>query len=523
DKNKRIALFPDYTFWGWFFHRWGYNGSGFLWYGIEQPIVSRTFDVWSDKSEGYFWEVKEALEAEDLIRFEKILEKYDIDYLLVDYSLLPVIGTMKGLQYDRLNKLLTASSKISLVKKWPNIALYQVKDDKNKKDFVSFKSNLPKIGPKIKLTNNDKAFFDFGDYYTENTAFDIYYPFLDLTTQTRLKDKNWQIKEIKNKFLIDVVDNIDFSKYKVDLPKNNFQAFLYQNDKLATYSGKINAQLITDNHLQITFAKILLEKVDIKSIHKEQCFKNTLCFGFSLPYLSQKYGYLIKVKNKNISGRRLFFYVLDQTKKQEFLEERLKEDEEFLILPPKYQYGLGYSITFHENSYENLKSKNILTDLEVYLFPYDNLKSLRLTSPKFHLLPDRVQDRNIDLDNFVAKKLNYFTYQISLPPISNIKYPISIYLSQSYHPGWKAYQIPKFQFSIFNFQFINTYFPFLFGQEIKDHVLVNNWANGWIIKNQNLNLKSQNEIIIIFLPQYLQFLGFGLMILSFISLLKKFL
>lgn len=45
DKNKRIALLPEYTFWGWYQYRWGYNGSGFLWYGIEQPIVSRTFDT----------------------------------------------------------------------------------------------------------------------------------------------------------------------------------------------------------------------------------------------------------------------------------------------------------------------------------------------------------------------------------------------------------------------------------------------------------------------------------------------
>lgn len=43
--HDRIALLPDATFWGWFNYQWGYTGSGFLWYGIKQPIISRTFDV----------------------------------------------------------------------------------------------------------------------------------------------------------------------------------------------------------------------------------------------------------------------------------------------------------------------------------------------------------------------------------------------------------------------------------------------------------------------------------------------
>ncbi|MDP2649269.1 MAG: hypothetical protein Q8P10_00335, partial [bacterium] len=43
--NMRIANFPQFTFWGWNFYRWGYDGSGFQWYGIEQPILDRAFDV----------------------------------------------------------------------------------------------------------------------------------------------------------------------------------------------------------------------------------------------------------------------------------------------------------------------------------------------------------------------------------------------------------------------------------------------------------------------------------------------
>ncbi|MFZ2202672.1 MAG: hypothetical protein WAV56_04775, partial [Microgenomates group bacterium] len=54
DPATRIANFPQYTFWGWNYYSWGYRGSGFLWYGIRQPILDRAFDVWERSSEKYY-------------------------------------------------------------------------------------------------------------------------------------------------------------------------------------------------------------------------------------------------------------------------------------------------------------------------------------------------------------------------------------------------------------------------------------------------------------------------------------
>ncbi|MEJ2276721.1 MAG: hypothetical protein P8Y70_03075, partial [Candidatus Lokiarchaeota archaeon] len=53
-KQARVAFFPVQTFWGWNFYSWNYRGSGFLWYGIEQPILDRAFDVWSKHNEDYY-------------------------------------------------------------------------------------------------------------------------------------------------------------------------------------------------------------------------------------------------------------------------------------------------------------------------------------------------------------------------------------------------------------------------------------------------------------------------------------
>jgi len=104
--------------------------------------------------------------------------------------------------------------------------------------------------------------------------------------------------------------------------------------------------------------------------------------------------------------------------------------------------------------------------------------------------------------------------------------PITLYLSQSYHPGWKAYisetcNMERITCKTRNI--LNTSFPFIFGKEIKEHVLVNNWSNGWQLNNLNLNqspsISNNLNIIIIFLPQYLEFLGFILLFITFIILI----
>ncbi|MEK7522231.1 MAG: hypothetical protein AAB569_01505, partial [Patescibacteria group bacterium] len=85
----------------------------------------------------------------------------------------------------------------------------------------------------------------------------------------------------------------------------------------------------------------------------------------------------------------------------------------------------------------------------------------------------------------------------------------NVYLSQSYSPGWIAISNGK----------------------ILQHVLVNNWANGWVlddrssmidVRNNNLGSKIYDlkSILIIFWPQYLEFLGFALLAIAFLVIIK---
>jgi hypothetical protein len=65
----RIANFPIHSFWGWTHYEWPgqsgkkqvYQGAGFLWFGLKQPLLDREFDRWQPLNEQYYREMSHAL------------------------------------------------------------------------------------------------------------------------------------------------------------------------------------------------------------------------------------------------------------------------------------------------------------------------------------------------------------------------------------------------------------------------------------------------------------------------------
>lgn len=125
DHNTRLANFPQHTPWGWEYYNWGYRGSGFLWHGIPQPILDRAFDVWSLPSQQYFEEIKTAIYAKDLARFENVLEKYSVTWVLLDKNIiLPANEDQSGLYLQELETLLQTNN-FQKEKNFGAISLYR--------------------------------------------------------------------------------------------------------------------------------------------------------------------------------------------------------------------------------------------------------------------------------------------------------------------------------------------------------------------------------------------------------------
>jgi hypothetical protein len=524
DKNKRIGLLPEYTHWGWLFNEWGYDGSGFIWYGIEQPIISRNFDMWSTKSEGYFWEMKNALEGEDIEAVERVLDKYGVDYLIFDHSVSPVVASVKTIQDTRVEDLIQTSTSIKPEKKWGFITLYKVNHEKKTDDFVWMGKNLPNIGPAIDVTNNDTAFRDYGDYQTApEKQYDMYYPFLDLTTQTEAEKPNWTMKELEKEWQF----SAELPK-GITLPDQTGETLYVLYNKGAVENVKVPYRIsFKQDQVIIRFPKILVDSFKMTEGSLRYCVNrkepippvkaggalrieanegNFVCSDYENLYLDQTYGYLLKIQNKNHEGQRLFFYALDKTKDQPYIEDRLSKNTEYYILGDKYKEGIGYSFTFQANSHKTIPSVNYIEGFEVYIIPYDIMKGMgiRMTGTIKKHAPKK---------DFDATKSNYHKYTVTLDPQTS--QDTTLVLNQAYHEGWRAYTIQNSKFKIQNY--LNQTFPTVFGEEIKSHVMVNNWANGWNLENGKWKMENgkSSTIVLVYLPQYLQYLGLTLIPLMF--------
>ncbi len=78
-------------------------------------------------------------------------------------------------------------------------------------------------------------------------------------------------------------------------------------------------------------------------------------------------------------------------------------------------------------------------------------------------------------------------------------------INQAFDAGWHAYVIPEK--SVFFFLF-----PFFSKKELP-HEQINQWQNGW----QFLSTTANQMVVIVYLPQYLAYAGYGLLLLFFLG------
>lgn len=433
--TERVANFPAQTLWGWNYYKWGYGGSGFLWYELPQPVLDRAFDVWSRQSENYYWEISYALYTKNPALFEKVLKKYNVSYLILDKNVMSV-DSESSLYVTELQEILRNLADIKKDKSFGKIEVYKLPQISSLK-IANAKVNGYDWG------NLDKAYLDFGDYISTDKNEEIVYPFRSLFSNKNESDKEFkaEIKENTIKF-ISKETNQEF-----EIPKAGISFNLHGKAKNCDnfrhgsfYSKEIN------NYMEF-YSK-----------------NSTACFFTNIGPLSPNQGYLLTIDNKNLKGRPIHVWLVSENGAYAPLDTYLSANRNwttsYFVIPPLD--GQNMAFTLHlDNVSINDEALNQTGKISLYSIPYETLTSM----------------------------------------ITYIKKPSSLAVldgNQAFDKGWKAYYVK-------DNSFFNQYFPFLFGREIKRHVLLNNWDNGWILNNET----APNErIVTVYLPQYFEHLGF---------------
>ena len=169
--DGRIANLPINSFWGWEYYDWyGYNnqpsyqGSGFLWFGIKQPLLARDFDRWTSYNEQYYREMSFAVYSKDPQLLKQVISKYEIHYILLDQNIIAPENDKKILFYPETQTLLNQLQKegfLSLEKTFGKISIYHI--NKPSENAIM---NIPQVKGLETAYYSDKAFAANGNYFS---------------------------------------------------------------------------------------------------------------------------------------------------------------------------------------------------------------------------------------------------------------------------------------------------------------------------------------------------------------------
>lgn len=529
EDDGRVLTLPLNQSSGWQYYSWKYQGSGFLWFNLKQSLLDRDFDRWSHQNEQSYKEFFNSLYSQDISQFSKLLQKYQIKYIIWDQNITssPTKNndqiTFKN-EIENLLKELENQNILKLNKQFDSIYIYKTNLETS---LVKTESINTFINPSYKW-----GYFDFANpnYITTNKTSD-YFPFRNLLSKNQKLDLSkinieriyldqWQIilhsKSLKLKVpsIISTEKIIPSSVY-VD-PKENFYQITFQfpfpeeilkpiKNKFEISTDSLNIQindLIFDINPDLT-QKTHLGTVNIFTNKQNYLNNKTINFNFN----KNKTTYLKTIQLKSQS--------LNFTPSKTF--KNYNDTSDYLVELPNLPNSFGYIIAFKSQYISGIPLRICLKNTYSFLCSLeDELNKNKYLSWDYFLIPSTGENigykLNISNISYGNQNSESILEEISIIPIpfqllsqikTDYKYQSSseyLIFSQSFHKGWIA----------FYFQKLKPVF-------LKNHVLYNNWANAWELP-QNIEA---SQVHIIFWPQLLQFLGFGTTISVIIWAFKK--
>jgi len=282
------------------------------------------------------------------------------------------------------------------------------------------------------------------------------------------------LKSIKTEF------DITTKSTKISINDSIFDTNLITNNYLI---GTVNIFINSDNFLNekiIDFNfnqenTFYLNKISFNSnsfnFNDQKHFTNTNDtenYNLDLPTLPHSSGYIIAIKNKYISGIPLRICLKNSYSFLCSIEDELNKNKDsawdyFLI--PSTGNDLGYQLNISNLSFGNQKSESIVDQISIIPIPFNFLSLIKS------------ENQNIPPSDFLI-------------------------LNQAYNPYWITFYFDGFK-PVF----------------LKNHVLANNWANAWAVPSTINDLRP--TIYTLFWPQLLEFLGFALIPIVFIYIIKN--
>ncbi len=193
DQSLRILPLPQTNHAGWEYYDWqflgtdnGYQGMGFYFFGMPQPVLHRDTDRWIETSDFFYHQLKFALDSQDTELFTNVTRQYGVDLILIDETR---IEPNQQINFP-LQHQLAQQAGFTLVWQDDFLSLYRL-DQHPIPGLVSAPTEFIEISAPATRTVVDPIYAEYGNYIETDPAA-IIFPFEELNRKeiTGLKFTN---------------------------------------------------------------------------------------------------------------------------------------------------------------------------------------------------------------------------------------------------------------------------------------------------------------------------------------------
>lgn len=352
--DRATLTLPLHTFSGWQYYSWGYQGSGFIWFGMKQPVLDRDSDRWSVANEEAFRELQYTLYSQRIDAFISTVHKYNLGYIIWDTSVTtPSEKNRQQILFERetqnVLRSLIHSKKLYKLKQFGSLVVFSVVDS----DSSAILTTSTQVQPPYQWGYLDQAYMTFGSYISSPQQLTevVSYPF-----RSFLKPTDRFIDEISPS-VPELSHPITYSARRMSIDQ--------------THPGEV--ELVQSPDPAIRFRT--------KNSSRGIAIQNE-----SFPHTV---GYVVGFTARNMKGLPLRFCLKNMYSNICTTYDELSHSSSFVsdyfVIPP-YEYGKGLGLYLDNISYGEYESINELKEVTLYPLYYDYLTKLSTRSGVVHRL-----------------------------------------------------------------------------------------------------------------------------------------
>lgn len=220
DKDLRVLQLPQFTHAGWEYYDWqfleegnGYQGMGFYYFGFPQAFLNRDSDRWIETSDFFYYELKHALDSYNTEHFLEIVEKYNVDLVIIDETR---FDPSKDHDFST-DRFLLEDAGFKKVWEKDFLNIYERSTD-GKEEEVLLPKTIQFVDADLDRVRRDYAYSTESDYILDKENYKYIFPFSSLISHRLsnviFEDNSLKIlsKVPKGNYLL-TIPGIDGDKY----------------------------------------------------------------------------------------------------------------------------------------------------------------------------------------------------------------------------------------------------------------------------------------------------------------------